>query len=358
MDALTERQLFLLSTGQDTGGFNWRIHEAFRHVPTGFTARSMIATRTYINYPEDLPYRRDLLLAMYAAADVVHLQNQTAGWELYDNGAGKPTILQHHGTIFREGHEHLSATARRVGLVEIASTVDLTLLEPGVEWLPVPYNLAELQAIRQRVYQPKDGVVRIAHAPTNRAIKGTVHFLAVVKRLQAKGHRIEVILIEQKPWAACLAMKGQAEIYYDQLDLGYGCNAVEAWGMGMPVVAGASDPVVQAAMLKRWGRWPFAYAQPADLEAVLEGLITSAAARAEVAAVGREHFDRWHTEEVVAPWLAGIYANAPTTEPGPVREAARMASKAQRREERAARARASMDRALARRAAVRAARGA
>lgn len=352
-------RLFLVSTGQDTGGFSWRIFEAFRRQLLDWEARSMAATRTYIAYPEDLPYRRSLLLDLYAQADVIHLQNQTAGWELYDNGAGKPTILQHHGTIFREGHEFLSAQARRVGMVEIASTLDLTLLEPDVEWVPVPYQRAEMEAIRERFYQPRDGVVRIAHAPTNRVIKGTDHFMRVVKRLQQR-HRVELVLIEQRSWRQCLQMKAGADIFYDQLDLGYGCNAVEAWAMGIPVVAGVRDRQVRATMLSRWSRWPFAFAQPDTLEAVLEALITSENARQEAVARGNEHFDRWHDEAVVAPLLASIYSAAPSTEPGPVaaavvRQEQRQEARRAEREQRAAR---SLQRALQRKATIRAARSA
>lgn len=336
MDAL--KQLFLVSTGQDTGGFNWRLYEAFRRNSEEWAARSMCATRTYIAYPEDLPYRRELLLELYAAADVVHLQNQAAGWELYDGGAGKPTVLQHHGTIFRDGHQAISAQAREVGMVEICSTLDLTLLEPDVTWLPVPYNLAELQALREQHYQPSE-VVRIAHAPTNRRIKGTAHFLAVIGRLQARGLPVEAVLIEQQPWRRCLAQKATADIYYDQLELGYGCNAVEAWGMGMPVVAGSADPVVLALMEERWGRLPFYSTQPPGLEEVLERLVRSAAARAEYAQLGAEHFARWHDERVVTPMFEELYAAAPPTDPGPTRYTEQLRAKARRRADQAERRR-------------------
>lgn len=347
-------KLFLVATGQDTGGWNWRIREAFRRYAEGWEARSMAATRTYIEYPEDLPFRRPLLLELYGQADVIHLQNQVAGWELYDNGAGKPTVLQHHGTIFRDGHAALSAEARRVGMVEIASTVDLTLLEPDVAWVPVPYNLEELRAIRAAQYQPREGVIRIAHAPTNRAVKGTEHFLAVVKRLQAKGHKIEVILIEQRSWRQCLQLKARADIYYDQLELGYGCNAVEAWGMGIPVIAGAADPRVRSHMLARWGgSYPFLFATTTTLERRLEALVESAHARQEVAARGLEHFELWHDERKVVAQLTDIYSSAPATVPGPVREARRIEDRAGRRAEREARQRRSLERALARRAALR-----
>jgi hypothetical protein len=350
------RDLFLLATGQDTGGWNWRIREAFARHSEAFTARAMAATRTYIQYPEDLPYRQHLAEQMYSGADVIHLQNQLAGYQLYDQGAGKPTVLQHHGTIFREGHVQLSEQARRAGMTEICSTLDLTVLEPGVEWVPVPYQPAELERIRREHYRPSEAI-RIAHAPTNRAVKGTEHFLEVFARL-ARRHRLELVLIEYRSWRQCLQMKARSDIFYDQLELGYGCNAVEAWGMGLPVVAGVADPKVRTLMVKRWGRLPFMDATPATLEYVLEQLIISEEARRETAQLGREHFDRWHDERVVTPWLEGIYSAARATVPGPMRQLSPgRPSRAALREERAQRAQRSLERALRQREALRAGRG-
>lgn len=348
-----QRLAFLLNTGQDTGGVGWRIQQALSRHGTGWQARAMSATRTYISYPEDLPYRQRLAETMYQEADLVHLGNHLAGHDRYDQGAGKPTVLEHHGTIFREGHEALSAEARRLGVVEVASTLDLTMLEPGVEWLPVPYQLDELQAIRRERYVPS-AAVRIAHAPTNRAIKGTEHFLRVFRQLATK-HRIELVLIENKSWRQCLQAKARADIFYDQLELGYGCNAIEAWGMGLPVIAGAADPAVRRLMKRTWGRLPFLEATTTTLAAKLEQLIVSEQARREVAQLGREHFDRWHDERVVVPRLEQLYAAAGPTLPGPVRLVGPSStSKAARRAERAARAQHSLDRALAKRDKLRA----
>lgn len=347
-------QAFLLNTGQDTGGVGWRTQQALSRHGKRYQARTMSATRTYIGYPEDLPYRQRQAEEHYQAADLVHLGNQLSGHTLYDQGAGKPTVLEHHGTIFRDGHEEISARARALGVVEVCSTLDLTLLEPGVEWLPVPYQLDQMQAIRQERYVPS-AAVRIAHAPTNRAVKGTEHFLQVFRRLATR-HRIELVLIENRSWRQCLALKARADIFYDQLELGYGCNAIEAWAMGLPVVAGAADPRVRRLMVKRWGRLPFLEATTATLEAKLEQLITSEQARREVAEIGREHFDRWHDERVATRRVEQLYGTARPTVPGPKREVGPGATtKAARRAERERRAQASLARALAKRDQVRAA---
>jgi hypothetical protein len=311
------KELFLIATGQDTAGWNWRIHDGFRQHAKTWLTRSMAATQTYLEYPEDLRYDSAFRDGLYQRADAIHLQNQVAGWELYDQGHGKPTVLQHHGTIFRESHESLARVARRIGMLQICSTLDLTLLEPDVEWVPVPYRRSDLETIRATEYRPTDRIV-VAHAPTNRSVKGTEHFLDVMRSIAARRH-VSTLLIETRPWAECLRAKAQADIYYDQLELGYGSNAVEAWGMGIPVVGGVADPTVRAAMMERWGRLPFFETTTETLEANLEILIRNASAREEYAAIGSEHFDRWHDETILVPQMEEIYSAARRTRPGPVR---------------------------------------
>lgn len=309
------KNLFLITTGQDMAGWGWRIHSAFERLSKVWHTDAMAATRTYLRYPEHLKYSPIVRDRLYRNADAIHLQNQLAGWQLYDRGQGKPTLVQHHGTIYREHHEAISRAARKLRIREIASTVDLTLLEPGVEWVPVPYNRDELRHRRTLYYEDSEAI-RIAHAPTNREIKGTDHFLAICERL-AQRYPIEVILIEHQQWRKCLRLKAGADIYYDQLELGYGSNAVEAWGMGIPVIAGVSDPAVKKEMLSRWGRLPFVEATTETLEKVLTEMVASRDVREHGAGIGRDHFDIWHDERVVQPWLESIYDSLPPSVPGP-----------------------------------------
>ena len=310
------KSLFAIATGQDTAGWNWRIAQALNAHADGWEARAMAASETYLRYPVDLPWDLGECVERYAAADVIHLQNQTAGWSLYDRGAGKPTILQHHGTIFREGHRRIWREARKTGMVQICSTLDLTLYESGVEWIGVPYRRHDLMEYRASAFLP-DGIIRIGHAPTNRDVKGTEHFLAVMAELR-KRYRVETVLVEGQPWATCLARKATVDIFYDQLDLGYGSNAVEAWGMGIPVVAGVTDPRARALMEQTWRALPFVEATTDSLYRALSLLIESPVMRRDYAALGSEHFDRWHDERAVTPRLVEVYEAAKPTHPGPV----------------------------------------
>ena len=310
------KSVFAIATGQDTAGWNWRIAQAMNAHAEGWEVRAMAATETYLRYPVDLPWNLAECLERYQAADVIHLQNQTAGWSLYDRGAGKPTVLQHHGTIFRDDHRRIARQARKIGMVQTCSTIDLTLYEQGVEWIGVPYRRSDL--MRYREMQKPDGIIRIGHAPTNREVKGTEHFLAVMDRLKEVWD-VETVLIERQPWATCLAKKAQCDIFYDQLELGYGSNAVEAWGMGIPVVAGVVDPKVRALMVERWGHLPFAETDADNLEMLLALMLGSEQMRREYAFIGLEHFARWHDERAVAPRLVDLYESAKPTTPGPVK---------------------------------------
>jgi hypothetical protein len=345
------KRLFIVATGQDTTGWGYRIQAGFGRQDRGWSVRSTAATIRYQAYPRDLPFKRPLVRQEYHAADVIQLRNTLHGWHYFDEGDGKPTVVLYHGTHYRAHHAELRAEAERVGAVQIVSTLDLTLLEGDTTWVGSPYSLTELRAIRAANYQPyqRSEVIRIAHAPTDRKIKGTEHFLAVCERLR-KRHPIELVLIENRTWAECLRRKATADIFYDQLELGYGGNAVEAWGMGIPVVAGVADPKVRAAMRQRWGRLPFRQTTPDTLERRLEALITSEQTRREWAEIGGEHFARFHDERVVISQLADIYESAKPTRPG----AARARSRDQQRE-RFRRAVAARDRSRAYQAALTAA---
>lgn len=308
--------IFGLSLGQDTAGIGVGLKQAFdRH--TDWPMRYMNKSETYLRYPTDLPYRERLARDFYDAADVVHLHNTLLAHDTLDNEQGKPTILHHHGTAFRYGHAALAAKARKVKAQQLVSTVDLEILERGLTWLPSPVDLPALAAIRAAHYRRSD-TIRIAHAPTDRRIKSTALIEEVVARLGEK-YPVELVLIEHTAWAKCLQIKATADIFVDQLLLGYGSNAIEAWAMGIPVVAGVEDRKVAERMQVLWGELPFYRATEANLEKRLEKVIQSESLRDEYAAKGLAHVDRFHDERKVVALLQGIYADAPRTVPGPTR---------------------------------------
>lgn len=289
----------------DLGGDGIRTKHAFdRHVP-GWTYNVAVRNRNYIDYPVDRDFRDAAALAR--TADVIHARNSFKATRLA-GAVNKPLVIHHHGTRFRDNPDVILAEQRAAGgrgAVGVAATLDLWLLAPEeLEWLPAPYDLDWLASLRRPV---DDGVLRIGHAPTNRAIKSTDAFLAAAAQL-GRETRVELVLIEGRSWADCLAMKATCDIYFDQVLLGYGNNAIEAWGMGIPVIAGAADATL-AEYDRRFGGLPFC---PADEGSIYQALASLAdpGPRAAWAHRGVEHVRRWHDEARVVTQLQDIYRRA------------------------------------------------
>jgi len=308
--------VLILSTGADTAGQGYAMKRALDRYAPGLTVRQLAAAgrNRYLAYPQDLVYGKPSEAAeWYRWADVVHLANTLYAWERWDVGRlHKRLVLHHHGTEYREGHRTLYAKARAVGAVQVAATLDLVGLEPDVQWLPATADGNNLTRYRSwRAGAP--GSLRVVHAPTDRAVKGTAAVVAAVRQLQGAGLDVTLDLVEGVSNDECLARKGRADVVVDQLGLGYGVNAVEAWGMGLPVVAGVASPRVRDDMVACWGQLPFAEATPGTLADVLADFAVNLDTRAHYAARGQAHFAQWHREDVVAQQLAGIYADAGRT---------------------------------------------
>lgn len=302
-------KVFVFSPGADTGGQGYRIARAFaKHAPA-WDVRAMAVSSTFIGYAEDVPYSKVEAQRLYDAADVVHHKNSLHGYATFEHGDRQPTVIHHQGTRLRENAEAVSREVASVGAVSLTSTVDLGLSVRGPStWLPSPFDLDAIARYRRR---RSDGRIRIAHAPTNRTVKGTETIITALERLAFARFPIEFDLIERQSWAACLARKGLADLFIDQLKLGYGNNAIEAWAMGIPVVAGVADPAVRALMIREWGELPFFETTPATLAADLAGLLRSPQLREEYAERGRRHVERYHSEAAVVALLQRVYRAVP-----------------------------------------------
>lgn len=306
-----------LSFGQDTGGQQWRLSQAWpQYRPQD---RYLSITRTKTFYPIQHRLHRGSLSARWNEADVIHLHGDLS-YRRRVRGQEKPILMNHHGTQFRTRPEYHLEELRKTRAVAVASTVDLHAIAPTeVHWLPQAFDLEELQKYRDP--QPDDGVLRIAHAPTNRPIKSTTALVEAVLRLQRLGVRLELDIIEGVSNAECLRRKGKADVFVDQLILGYGNNAVEAWAMGLPVIAGVqperAEPVIRqripeetpSRMLELWGGFPFYSATEETLTTALLQM-RNPAIREQWAATGKAHVERFHAASVVVERLSALYQEA------------------------------------------------
>lgn len=298
-----------VSGGQDTGGQGYRLKKAF-DAHSDWEYRSMVATKTF--YPIDLLHKRRTYFDFYKWADVIHARNSFA---VYDSAARrygrKPVVVHYHGTAFRGDPARYIEAQLAHGAQGLVSTLDLWLLAPEhTEWLPAPYDVDWLQGLRN--HHGTDRIV-IAHAPTNREVKSTRPFLEAIQRLKDDGYPVELELIERAPWDECLERKARADIFFDQTILGYGCNALEAWGMGIPVVAGGADATLDE-MERRFGHLPFYHATEDTIYDALLELVESPELRDQYGQIGYEYMRTYHDEPVVVEQLKGIYMRAMGTQ--------------------------------------------
>ena len=306
-------KVVLFTANYDTGGQGYRIKRALDRYAPDVSARSIHTTDSYFQYPYDLRYSPGIATKLLEEADVLHFRNAFSGLKRF--GHGQPLILHHHGSRFREYHQQIAAEAEEKGAFQLASTLDLTLLEPNVTWLPAPVSLEEFDTFRVKEHDRSPSqTIRIAHAPTNRAVKSTLLILEAVQTLANIGLPVTLDLIERRPWVECLRRKAKADIYVDQLELGYGNNAVEAWALGIPVIAGVVNHKAREAMIDHWGQLPFYEASAGNLVQCLIDLIESKSLRAYWANVGLSHLVRYHDERLVANQLATIYRIAVASE--------------------------------------------
>jgi hypothetical protein len=302
----------------DPGGVVGRFQlAAERH--GGLAIRSAHKAEQYFRFPVDLVWTRQTdreVKRLAREADLLHLNNS---WRpVRALGVRRPMLLHHHGSLFRRDPEVMMSRALRYKMTQAVSTLDLTRTDERLlHWLPTAYDLDELAAMR-RVRD--DGIIRIVSAPTNRTYKATEALIAAVDTLRAEGLPVELVLVEGVSWEECIAAKSEADILFDQVAVkggmpdggdypgGYGCNAVEAWAMSIPVVAGADEWTIDRMRREFGGTLPFYAATEGTIADALRPLVQSADLRAEWGAIGRAHVERYHAERPALARLAELYA--------------------------------------------------
>lgn len=314
-----ERVVKAMAIGNaDPAGVVYRYQQAAERNDVGLSIRSAHrVVYEYMQFPTDLEWTRHTereIKRLVFEADVIHLNNS---WRPADHFRGitsrKPMLLHHHGSMLRND-PGIIATGRYRKMQQAVSTIDLMKPAPDLlPWLPTAYNVDELAAFARANARPKDSKLRIVHCPTNRALKHTELLIQAVAELNAERTKgtaqIDLVLVEGKTWQESLMAKAKADIVFDQLLYGYGCNGVEAWAMGKPVIAGA-DPWTLDRMAAMWPSIPFEEATEKTLKDVIRRLVHSKAAREDAGERGHAHVRRYHDELPALERLAELYADA------------------------------------------------
>ncbi len=210
---------------------------------------------------------------------------------------GEACICDRH--LAERNQRHL---ARWADLV--LSMGDMTEYTPGSRndlffW---PVDTEELAFVGA---EPRDGPVRILHAPNHRHYKGTRFLEAAVAALRAEGLAVELRIVEGVPRESVLQACREADIIADQFIAGFhGYFALEAMSLGKPVVCFIRKP---DQYLPAEGNCPIVNADPGGLEDALRGLITDSDQRAELGKAGRRFVEEVFSLEAFGRRMDAVY---------------------------------------------------
>jgi glycosyltransferase involved in cell wall biosynthesis len=222
--------------------------------------------------------------------------------------AEKGIVFQSWGSDLRGRSASEVSYLRDAGAVIVGSYLTRRLAPRG----PWPEYDVVPPAIVLDEWQPSPvdpgNVLRVAHAPSKRAVKGTEAVLAAVESLRAKGAPIELDLIEGVPNREARLRYAAADVVIDQLRIGwYGMFAIESMALAKPVVVHL-DAEAAAETESAFGlELPLVRANEGDLEAVLGGLVERRAELPELGRRSRDYVERVHAHTAVAGRVLEIY---------------------------------------------------
>jgi hypothetical protein len=222
--------------------------------------------------------------------------------------ARKGIVFQSWGSDLRGRNASEVDYLRQAGAVIVGSYLTRRLAPRG----PWPEYDVVPPAIVLHDWEPapaEPGVgVRVAHAPSKRAVKGTEAVIAAVESLRARGAPIELDLIEGVPNREARLRYAAADVIVDQLKIGwYGMFAIESMALAKPVVVHL-DEEAAAETEEAFGLdLPLVRANEGNLEDVLEGLLEVRETLPELGRRGREYVERVHAHTSVARRALEIY---------------------------------------------------
>ena len=149
----------------------------------------------------------------------------------------------------------------------------------------------------------KGGAVRIVHAPTCRALKGTDHIIKAVERLKSEGYQIDFILVENMSNQQAIEIYRSADIVVDDVVLGpYGILAIECMAMGKPVL-----DFIHEKFVGHYHDLPIVNTSPEMVYENLKQLINDPLRRESLGRQGRKYVEDNHDAVVVARSISEIY---------------------------------------------------
>ncbi len=217
---------FLFLTREDCAGVAHKLKAAADSLD-GHSARSVSTFRSNLLYDVDIlrPGAEDLNdLREWADAIVMF-----DGWpRTAETETGKPLGVVYSGTSYRNHWRDRNEQDSASGIVQFGTTIDMTCKIYGskLAWLPVPVPWVGRKS-------EEGDKFHVFHSPARPSRKGTSKIIEEISRIDGACLEVVVGMSNEE----CLERKARADLCVDQFNMGYGVNALEAWALGMPVIA-------------------------------------------------------------------------------------------------------------------------
>jgi hypothetical protein len=168
----------------------------------------------------------------------------------------------------------------------------------------LPYAVASWYDIKTLPFKGIDKRLKIVHAPTNRAAKGSDIIIEALNKLEENyGDIIDIILVENIPHKEAIAIYEQADLIIDQILIGwYGGFAVEALKMGKPVMVFIREEdlkFIPAEMAEQCNQ-AFINANPLNIYEKLCSIAENPGILENYRNAGLEYVNKWHDPLFVA----------------------------------------------------------
>ncbi|MFH1670321.1 MAG: glycosyltransferase [Patescibacteria group bacterium] len=156
----------------------------------------------------------------------------------------------------------------------------------------------------------RNAPVKILHAPSRRACKGTEFIVQAVETLREEGLKVEFTLLEDIPNDVVKERMREADIFADELIItGYGQAAIEGMAMGLPVLSNA-DQEVYTRVFRRYSflnECPIVSTTPETVTENLRALVLHPDLRRELGKAGRAYVEKYHSFKMAQYLFGSIY---------------------------------------------------
>ena len=210
----------------------------------------------------------------------------------------KKSVFHFLGSDIRRKTPEELAYGRRAD-AQIVGSYDALRWVPEAEVVPVGLDLAKYEPVPPAA-NPR---VRVVHATTSRAKKGTEAVIAACERLGA-----DLDVVENVRHDEALERYRRADIVVDQFNAGwYGVFAIEGMALGKPVVGYLRDEPREQTERAFGVKVPIVSTTKETLAERLQPLVESAEERRRIGAASRAYAERVHDGEKIADRLIEIY---------------------------------------------------